>query len=89
MLCFSSFDSLFFYSLCTKTCLKWEPEVVAVSVMYMAMKLMKFEVKDWTERQPHQKVWWDQFVEGLETTDCEDICHQLLDLYAQPSKSTR
>jgi hypothetical protein len=76
-------------SFCTKICLKWEPEIIAVSVMYLAMKLMKFEVKDWVDKQPHQNVWWDQFVENLEPSDCEDICHQLLDLYAKPSKNTR
>lgn len=62
---------------------------MAVSVMYLAMKLMKFDAKDWENRLSHQKFWWDPFVEGLEQSDCEDICHQLLDLYGKPSLNTR
>ena len=33
--------------------------------------------------------WWDQHVEDLETTDLEEICHQVLDLYAQPVTATK
>ena len=31
-------------SLCTTLCLQWEPEIVAVALMYLAAKLSKFEV---------------------------------------------
>ena len=41
-------------SLCTTLCLQWEPEIVAIAVMYLAVKLSKFEVKDWNNRLPHQ-----------------------------------
>ena len=34
-------------SLRTTLCLQWEPEVVAIALMYLAAKLNKFEVKDW------------------------------------------
>ena len=40
-------------------------------------------------RQPRQMHWWDQHVEDLETTDLEEICHQVLDLYAQPVTATK
>ena len=33
--------------------------------------------------------WWDQHVEDLETPDLEEICHQVLDLYAQPVTATK
>ena len=54
--------------------------------MYLAVKLSKFEVKDWANRQPHHHNWWDQFVEDLEASDLEEICHQVLDLYMQVSR---
>ena len=50
------------------------------------VKLSKFEVKDWANRQPHHHNWWDQFVEDLVASDLEEICHQVLDLYMQVSR---
>ena len=49
----------------------------------------KFEIKDWVNRQPHHVNWWHQFVEDLETSDLEEICHQVLDLYSQKGTPTR
>ena len=43
-------------SLCTTLSLQWEPEIVAIAVMYLAVKLSKFEVKDWANRLPHQVI---------------------------------
>ena len=34
-------------SLRTTLCLRWEPEVIAIAVMHLAIKLSKFEVKNW------------------------------------------
>ncbi len=76
-------------SLCTTLCLQWEPEIIAIAVMYLAAKLSKFEVKDWARREPSHRHWWDQFVQDLETQDLEEICHQVLDLYTQPVKPTK
>ena len=45
--------------------------------MYLAVKLSKFEVKDWANRLPNHHNWWDQFVEDLDTSDLEEICHQV------------
>merc|ERR1719400_2616071 len=71
-------------SLCTTLCLQWEPEIIAIAVMYLAAKLSKFEVKDWEKRKElgHEH-WWDMYVDNLETSDLEEICHQVLDLYIQ------
>lgn len=71
-------------SLCTTLCLQWEPEIIAIAVMYLAAKLSKFEVKDWENRKElgHEH-WWDMYVDNLETADLEEICHQVLDLYIQ------
>ena len=76
-------------SLCTTLCLQWEPEVIAIALMYLAAKLSKFEVKDWKNRLPEHKFWWDQYVKDLETDVLEDICHQVLDLYSQPTTEAR
>ena len=76
-------------SLCTTLCLQWEPEVIAIALMYLASKLSKFEVRDWKNRTPEHKYWWDQYVRDLETDVLEDICHQVLDLYSQPTTETK
>ncbi|XP_047990541.1 cyclin-K [Leguminivora glycinivorella] len=75
-------------SLCTTLCLQWEPEVIAVALMFLAGKLSKFEVVDWNGRTPKHTAWWDMFVEDVTMELLEDICHQVLDLYSpqtQPS----
>ncbi|XP_023936170.2 cyclin-K [Bicyclus anynana] len=75
-------------SLCTTLCLQWEPEVIAVALMFLAGKLSKFEVMDWNGRTPKHTAWWDMFVEDITMELLEDICHQVLDLYSpqtQPS----
>ncbi|BES92946.1 Cyclin K [Nesidiocoris tenuis] len=71
-------------SLCTTLCLQWEPEVIAVALMYLAGKLSKFEVVDWTGRTGKHLRWWDMFIEDVTMDLLEDICHQVLDLYSQP-----
>ncbi|XP_063225749.1 cyclin-K [Bacillus rossius redtenbacheri] len=71
-------------SLCTTLSLQWEPEVIAVALMYLAGKLSKFEVVDWEGRTSRHLRWWDKFVEDVTMDLLEDICHQVLDLYSQP-----
>ena len=41
---------------------------MAIAVMYLAVKLSKFEVKDWMNRLQHHHNWWDQFVDDLEAS---------------------
>uniref|UniRef100_A0A1B6KZM9 Cyclin-K n=1 Tax=Graphocephala atropunctata TaxID=36148 RepID=A0A1B6KZM9_9HEMI len=74
-------------SLCTTLCLQWEPEVIAVALMYLAGKLSKFEVVDWIGRHSKHLRWWDMFVEDITMDLLEDICHQVLDLYSQPQNA--
>lgn len=74
-------------SLCTTLCLQWEPEIIAVALLYLAGKLSKFEVVDWNGRQPKHLRWWDMFVEDLTMDLLEDICHQVLDLYSQANQA--
>ncbi|CAG9764355.1 unnamed protein product [Ceutorhynchus assimilis] len=71
-------------SLCTTLSLQWQPEIIAVALMYLAGKLSKFEVVDWVGRNPAHLRWWDMFVEDVTMDLLEDICHQVLDLYSQP-----
>ncbi|PNF20954.1 hypothetical protein B7P43_G09500 [Cryptotermes secundus] len=75
-------------SLCTTLSLQWEPEVIAVALLYLAGKLSKFEVVDWSGRTAKHLRWWDMFVEDLTMDLLEDICHQVLDLYSQPQTLT-
>ncbi|XP_068234825.1 cyclin-K [Palaemon carinicauda] len=69
-------------SMCTTLCLQWEPEIIAIALMYLAGKLSKFEVSDWVGRTPKQEKWWDIYVSGITIELLEDICHQVLDLYS-------
>lgn len=75
-------------SLCTTLCLQWEPEIIAVALMYLAGKLSKFEVVDWVGRTQRHLFWWDMFVEDVTMSLLEDICHQVLDLYSFAKQET-
>lgn len=74
-------------SLSTTVCLQWEPEIIAVAMIHLASKLSKFDVVDWSGRQPNHLRWWDMFVADITMEILEDICHQVLDLY-QSNKTT-
>jgi hypothetical protein len=56
---------IFSFSLCTTLSLQWEPEIIAVALMYLAGKLSKFDVVDWNGRQSKHLRWWDMFVEDV------------------------
>ncbi|CAG5928283.1 unnamed protein product [Menidia menidia] len=72
-------------SLCTMLSLQWEPEIIAVAVMYLAGRLCKFDLQEWTAKQSSRR-WWEQFVQDVPVELLEDICHQILDLYSQGNK---
>lgn len=71
------------YSLGTTICLQWEPEIVAIAMIFLASKI-KCEITDWEGRLPSQKHWWDIYVHDLSVEMLEDVCHQVLDLYQKP-----
>lgn len=76
-------------SLCTRLCLQWEPDVMAVALMYLGSRLKTFEVTDWHGKTPTSKgKWWNNLVEDITFELLEDICHQVLDLYSSPSTQT-
>lgn len=70
-------------SLCTTLALQWEPEIIAVALMYLACKLNQFEVVDWSGRTNKHLRWWDMFVEGISMDLLEDICHQVWDFFKE------
>lgn len=71
-------------SLCTTLCLQWEPEIIGMSLMYLATRLAKFEINDWHGKQPGSKLkWYEGLVEDITVELMEDICHKVLDLYSK------
>lgn len=66
-------------SLSMTICLQWEPEIIAVAMIYLASKLSKFVVDDWHGRQQNHLRWWDMFVADITMEILEDICHQVSD----------
>lgn len=53
------------YSLCTTLCLQWEPEVIAVAMLYLAAKLSKYDINNWVGKTASQTRWWEMFVNGV------------------------
>ncbi len=53
----------------TTLCLQWEPEIIAIALMYLTSKLSKLEITDWVTKKDMginvTQNWWDQFVESL------------------------
>ncbi|KAK6108805.1 Cyclin N-terminal domain family protein [Brugia pahangi] len=75
-------------SISTTLCLMWEPEVIAISLIYMALKMTKLDNCDWVDRQPGEQ-WWDQFVANLTSDMMEDVCHKVLDYYTITKAESR
>lgn len=52
----------------------------------MALQMSKLTLKlDWEDRLPGDQ-WWDQFVSNLSTDMMEEVCHKILDYYAESTK---
>lgn len=73
-------------SLCTTICLQWEPEVVAIAVMFLAGKLNN-KSNNKASYEIANLCWWNVHVENVTIDILEDICHQILDLYSMPSNA--
>jgi hypothetical protein len=53
-------------SYCTTLCLEWEPEIIAIALMYLASKLSQFDLSSLvSDKENGKHNWFDQFVEGL------------------------
>lgn len=72
-------------SLETTLCLQWEPEIIAVAMMYLASKISKYEVADWKGRTTEHQKWWDMFVRNITKNILDDICHQVSPIYIHKS----
>ncbi len=53
-------------------CLQWEPDIIAVALMYLASRLGKFEITDWTGKPQGYKGKWFEFL-------VEDVTLELLE----------
>uniref|UniRef100_T1IQM6 Cyclin-K n=1 Tax=Strigamia maritima TaxID=126957 RepID=T1IQM6_STRMM len=69
-------------SLCTTLSLQWESEIIAIALLHLGGEKSKFTITDWHGRTPNHTKWWDMFVENISMDLIEDICHQVLALYA-------
>lgn len=54
--------------------LQWEPEIIAVAVMYLAGRLCKFDIQEWTSKQSSRR-WWEQFVQDVPVELLEGKMH--------------
>lgn len=70
-------------SLCTMLSLQWEPEIIAVAVMYLAGRLCKFDIQEWTAKQSSRR-WWEQFVQDVPVELLEGANHETHDLLPPP-----
>lgn len=58
-------------------CLQWEPEIIAVAMMYLACKMTLYDVTDWRGKTPEHQKWWDLFVKDMTKNVLDEICHQV------------
>lgn len=63
--------------------LQWEPEIIAVAVMYLAGRLCKFDIQEWTAKQSSRR-WWEQFVQDVPVELLEGANHETHDLLPPP-----
>uniref|UniRef100_A0A1I8B681 CYCLIN domain-containing protein n=1 Tax=Meloidogyne hapla TaxID=6305 RepID=A0A1I8B681_MELHA len=77
-------------SLATNLCLLWEPEVIAVALLYMSFKMARMgEGPEGEAKMGADTEWWDIYVQNLTVSMMEDICHKVLDcLSSDESNST-
>lgn len=73
-------------SLCTPLTLLWEPDIIAVALMYLASRLTKVELGDKMNIDGRRVKWWESLVDDVTIDLLEDICHQVLDLYSEQTK---
>ena len=53
-----------YFSLCTTLCLQWEPHIVATAFLYLAGRLSKSDLLDWSGKNTKAK-WWDQLTDDV------------------------
>ncbi|CAD5211142.1 unnamed protein product [Bursaphelenchus okinawaensis] len=70
-------------SFCTPLCLSWDPELIAVAAIEMALMMAKYQrnIEVHYKEEDRYQTWWEHFVGNLSQTTVDLICHQLLDYY--------
>lgn len=63
----------------TTLCLQFEPELIAIGMIFLTCKTSSTEIIDWRDRLPEHKNWWDAYVENLTVETLEDMSHRILD----------
>jgi len=54
------------YSLCTTLPVEWEPDVIAISLLYLSCRLTKFKVDSWVDKpQGYTGKWYKFFVSDV------------------------
>uniref|UniRef100_A0A914KLU0 Cyclin-like domain-containing protein n=1 Tax=Meloidogyne incognita TaxID=6306 RepID=A0A914KLU0_MELIC len=75
-------------SLATNLCLLWEPEVIAVALLYMSFKMARMgEGPEGEAKMGADTKWWDIYVQNLTVQMMEDICHKVLDCLSTDESS--
>jgi len=62
------------YSLCTTLSVEWEPDLIAISLLYLSCRLMKFKVDNWVDKPAgYTGKWYKFFVSdiSLDIIECE------------------
>ena len=67
-------------SLQTTLCLQWEPEIIAISMIFLSAKLAKVDVLAASTK------WWEKFIPDLSMELIESVCHSVLDIYQSSKK---
>lgn len=75
-------------SLCTMLSLQWEPEIIAVAVMYLAGRLCKFDIQEWTAKQSSRR-WWEQFVQDVPVELLEGAHRRLITFVSSDSSRSK
>ncbi|CAD5215521.1 unnamed protein product [Bursaphelenchus xylophilus] len=70
-------------SFCTSLCLMWEPELIAIAAIEMAVMMGRHQrnLQVHYKEQDKYHLWWEHFVGNLSQETVDLICHQLLDYY--------
>jgi len=63
----------------TNLCLQWEPQIIAICMIYLAGKIQKVQALG------YQTQWWEKFIPDLDRDLIESVCHQVLDIYSKPN----
>ncbi|MEN2499642.1 MAG: hypothetical protein MHMPM18_003839 [Marteilia pararefringens] len=70
-------------SMSTTLCIQWEPDIVAISSLYLSSKVLKIEIECWEGKNCHSsKPWWEYFVDDVNKKLIECVCHCILNLYS-------